>query len=51
MSYLAGQASEVHDGETALTVWELFGLRVIRQAKWKTVYITGAPRPGGLGAL
>ena len=40
VSHLAGRAPEVHDGETAITGWELFGLRAIRQGKWKAVYMT-----------
>ncbi|OTA68011.1 arylsulfatase [Hypoxylon sp. EC38] len=40
VSHLSGQTKEVHDGETAITGWELFGLRAIRQGKWKAIYMT-----------
>lgn len=41
-SDLATSAS-VHDENTAVTGWELFGLRAIREGKWKALYMT-APR-------
>ncbi|TPX09885.1 uncharacterized protein E0L32_008907 [Thyridium curvatum] len=30
----------VHDEDTAVTGWELFGLRAIREGKWKAIYMT-----------
>ncbi|KAM5360522.1 hypothetical protein ACJZ2D_013698 [Fusarium nematophilum] len=38
--YLSGRAVEVHDHNTAVTGWELFGLRAIIKGKWKAVYMT-----------
>ena len=40
VDHLAGRADEVHDEATAITGWELFGQRAIRQGKWKAVYMT-----------
>lgn len=34
------QSPAVHDENTAVTGWELFGLRAIRQGRWKAVYMT-----------
>lgn len=33
-------APSVHDENTAVTGWELFGLRAIREGKWKAIYMT-----------
>ncbi|KAL1856886.1 hypothetical protein VTK73DRAFT_8218 [Phialemonium thermophilum] len=33
-------APSVHDENTAVTGWELFGLRAIREGRWKAVYMT-----------
>lgn len=32
--------TQIHDPEESITGWELFGLRAIRQGKWKAVYMT-----------
>lgn len=40
VSHLSGKAPEVHDHNTAVTGWELFGLRAVRKGKWKAVYMT-----------
>lgn len=34
------QTPDVHDPDTAVTGWELFGLRAIREGRWKAVYMT-----------
>lgn len=41
--HLSGATPSFHDEEKQITGWELFGLRAIRQGKWKAVYMT-APR-------
>lgn len=41
--HLQGKTAEVHDRQTTVTGWELFGLRAIRKGQWKAVYMT-APR-------
>lgn len=41
--HLAGAAASFHDEELAITGWELFGLRAIRQGRWKAVFMC-APR-------
>lgn len=38
--HLRNSFTEVHDHETAVTGWELFGLRAIRKGRWKAVYMT-----------
>ncbi len=43
--YLAGRDRAVHDAQ-AVTGWELFGMRALRQGDWKAVYI---PPPAGPG--
>lgn len=32
--------TDIHDPNETITGWELFGLRAIRQGKWKAVYMT-----------
>ncbi|KAJ2984955.1 hypothetical protein NUW58_g5794 [Xylaria curta] len=35
-----GTGQHVHDENTSVTGWELFGLRAIRQGKWKAIFMT-----------
>lgn len=43
VSHLEDQAPAFHDEEKEITGWELFGLRAIREGRWKALYMT-APR-------
>jgi len=43
VDFLTGRADQVHDDQ-AVTGWELFGARALRQGDWKAVYI---PAPVG----
>ncbi|KAF2176433.1 alkaline phosphatase-like protein [Zopfia rhizophila CBS 207.26] len=41
--HLSGKQAGFHNEEEVITGWELFGLRAIRQGRWKALYMT-APR-------
>ncbi|RYP73328.1 hypothetical protein DL771_003757 [Monosporascus sp. 5C6A] len=50
-SHPGGTSGELHDPETTITGWELFGLRGIRQGTWKDVYMMAPRAREGLGAV